>query len=121
MRYPINTIKNLYFFPQIVGTKQILVRPDGYFIKDRTISSSSDTSSTTNHTASSPPLAIGDAVSATNNGTGSGNCNSLDNQNTELVLPIAEAQAAGKPLSEAIDEVRIIQTNRIQVHYPSTP
>ncbi|EDV37294.1 uncharacterized protein Dana_GF13378, isoform A [Drosophila ananassae] len=89
---------------QIVGTKQILVRPDGYFIKDRTISSSSDTSSTTNHTASSPPLAIGDAASASNNGTGSGNCSSLDNHNTELVLPIAEAQAAGKPLSEAIDE-----------------
>ncbi|XP_070135336.1 RNA-binding protein fusilli isoform X2 [Drosophila bipectinata] len=82
---------------QIVGTKQILVRPDGYFIKDRTISSSSDTSSTTNNTASSPPLAIGDA---TNNGSGS----SLDNNNTELVLPIAEAQAAGKPLSEAIEE-----------------
>nr|NP_524691.1 fusilli, isoform D [Drosophila melanogaster]NP_725481.1 fusilli, isoform E [Drosophila melanogaster]NP_725482.1 fusilli, isoform F [Drosophila melanogaster]Q9BJZ5.1 RecName: Full=RNA-binding protein fusilli [Drosophila melanogaster]AAK15280.1 fusilli [Drosophila melanogaster]AAM70981.1 fusilli, isoform D [Drosophila melanogaster]AAM70982.1 fusilli, isoform E [Drosophila melanogaster]AAM70983.1 fusilli, isoform F [Drosophila melanogaster] len=86
---------------QIVGTKQILVRPDGYFIKDRTISSSSDNSSVTNNTASSPPLAIGDA----NNGSGStsGNGNSLEN-GSELILPIAEAQAAGKPLSEAIEE-----------------
>ncbi|KRK00290.1 uncharacterized protein Dyak_GE14142, isoform F [Drosophila yakuba] len=86
---------------QIVGTKQILVRPDGYFIKDRTISSSSDNSSVTNNTASSPPLAIGDA----NNGTGSttGNGSSLEN-GSELILPIAEAQAAGKPLSEAIEE-----------------
>ncbi|XP_032572358.1 RNA-binding protein fusilli isoform X4 [Drosophila sechellia] len=79
---------------QIVGTKQILVRPDGYFIKDRTISGSSDNSSVTNNTASSPPLAIGDA----NNGSGS-----LEN-GSELILPIAEAQAAGKPLSEAIEE-----------------
>ncbi|XP_039484476.1 RNA-binding protein fusilli isoform X3 [Drosophila santomea] len=86
---------------QIVGTKQILVRPDGYFIKDRTISSSSDNSSVTNNTASSPPLAIGDA----SNGTGSttGNGSSLEN-GSELILPIAEAQAAGKPLSEAIEE-----------------
>ncbi|XP_033155981.1 RNA-binding protein fusilli isoform X2 [Drosophila mauritiana] len=86
---------------QIVGTKQILVRPDGYFIKDRTISGSSDNSSVTNNTASSPPLAIGDA----NNGSGStsGNGSSLEN-GSELILPIAEAQAAGKPLSEAIEE-----------------
>ncbi|XP_017033383.1 RNA-binding protein fusilli isoform X4 [Drosophila kikkawai] len=90
---------------QIVGTKQILVRPDGYFIKDRTISGSSDNSSATNNTASSPPLAIGDSSAVSNNGsgTGSGNGNSLDN-GSELILPIAEAQAAGKPLSEAIEE-----------------
>ncbi|XP_017077895.1 RNA-binding protein fusilli isoform X4 [Drosophila eugracilis] len=86
---------------QIVGTKQILVRPDGYFIKDRTISGSSDNSSVANNTASSPPLAIGD----TNNGggTGSGNGNSSEN-GSEMILPIAEAQATGKPLSEAIEE-----------------
>ncbi|XP_017040585.1 RNA-binding protein fusilli isoform X2 [Drosophila ficusphila] len=86
---------------QIVGTKQILVRPDGYFIKDRTISSSSDNSSATNNTASSPPLAIGDTNNG--NGAGSGNGSSLEN-GSELILPIAEAQAAGKPLSEAIEE-----------------
>lgn len=102
------TSHHSYSHFQIVGTKQILVRPDGYFIKDRTISSSSDNSSVTNNTASSPPLAIGDA----NNGSGStsGNGNSLEN-GSELILPIAEAQAAGKPLSEAIEEVRIIQSD----------
>ncbi|KAH8253918.1 hypothetical protein KR032_007608 [Drosophila birchii] len=90
---------------QIVGTKQILVRPDGYFIKDRTISGSSDNSNATNNTASSPPLAIGDSSGASNNGSGSGSGNgsTLDN-GSELILPIAEAQAAGKPLSEAIEE-----------------
>ncbi|XP_020801215.1 RNA-binding protein fusilli isoform X4 [Drosophila serrata] len=86
---------------QIVGTKQILVRPDGYFIKDRTISGSSDNSSATNNTASSPPLAIGDSSGVSNNGSGNGS--TLDN-GSELILPIAEAQAAGKPLSEAIEE-----------------
>ncbi|XP_016985347.1 RNA-binding protein fusilli isoform X2 [Drosophila rhopaloa] len=86
---------------QIVGTKQILVRPDGYFIKDRTISSSSDNSSVTNNTASSPPLAIGDSNNGS--GAGSGNGSTVDN-GSELILPIAEAQAAGKPLSEAIEE-----------------
>ncbi|XP_052843010.1 RNA-binding protein fusilli isoform X4 [Drosophila gunungcola] len=86
---------------QIVGTKQILVRPDGYFIKDRTISSSSDNSSVTNNTASSPPLAIGDSNNGS--GSGSGNGSTVDN-GSELILPIAEAQAAGKPLSEAIEE-----------------
>ncbi|XP_070069170.1 RNA-binding protein fusilli isoform X2 [Drosophila takahashii] len=87
---------------QIVGTKQILVRPDGYFIKDRTISGSSDNSSVTNNTASSPPLAIsGDA----NNGSGAGSNNGSGLENgSEVILPIAEAQAAGKPLSEAIEE-----------------
>ncbi|KAH8401572.1 hypothetical protein KR009_006685 [Drosophila setifemur] len=88
---------------QIVGTKQILVRPDGYFIKDRTTSSSSDNSSATNNTASSPPLAIGDGSNA-NNGSGSGNGSIVDNSN-ELILPIAEAQASGKTLSEAIEEL----------------
>ncbi|KAL7735359.1 hypothetical protein ACLKA6_003212 [Drosophila palustris] len=118
---------------QIIGTKQILVRPDGYFIKDRTISSSSDTSNVTNNTACSPPLAIGYV------GDNSSNCNNNNNNNTtinnttnsitnaaisgnsssssngitslttlenssELILPIAEAQAAGKPLTEAIEE-----------------
>ncbi|XP_034479398.1 RNA-binding protein fusilli isoform X2 [Drosophila innubila] len=116
---------------QIIGTKQILVRPDGYFIKDRTISSSSDNSNVTNNTACSPPLAIGyvgDNSSNSNNNSNnntinnttnsitnvaiSGNSSSpsngislttLENSN-ELILPIAEAQAAGKPLTEAIEE-----------------
>jgi len=80
------------------------VRPDGYFIKDRTISGSSDNSSVTNNTASSPPLAI---LGDSNNGSGTGSNNGSSVENgSEVILPIAEAQAAGKPLSEAIEEVR---------------
>jgi len=111
------------------------VRPDGYFIKDRTISSSSDNSNVTNNTACSPPLAIGyagdnssnnnnnnsnnntinnttnsitnAAISGNNNSSSSSNgisLTTLENSN-ELILPIAEAQAAGKPLTEALEEV----------------
>ncbi|TMW53652.1 hypothetical protein DOY81_001289, partial [Sarcophaga bullata] len=146
---------------QIIGTKQILVRPDGTFIKDRTTSTSSDAS----NTASSPPLAItsyADSVNniscsnnnlnSTNNSINSlnitNNCTmptspttsnsisihnsntstplannaSMNNNNTivnnnnitngptlltpveNIELPIAVAQAAGKPLQEAIEE-----------------
>ncbi|XP_017147241.1 RNA-binding protein fusilli isoform X4 [Drosophila miranda] len=104
---------------QIIGTKQILVRPDGYFIKDRTTSTSSDTSNvTSSNTACSPPLAgigIGaidgnvnansSASSSIGSGTGNGSsANGVLENSSELILPIAEAQAAGKPLNEAIEE-----------------
>ncbi|KAI8122457.1 RNA-binding protein fusilli [Lucilia cuprina] len=153
---------------QIIGTKQILVRPEGTFIKDRTTSTSSDAS----NTASSPPLAITYADSVNNSSCSSSNnlnstnnsINSLNitnnsstptspttinnnnnnnninasntsipstptsattiNNNNTIVnnnniitngptslasvdiieLPIAVAQAAGKPLQEAIEE-----------------
>ncbi|XP_059224840.1 RNA-binding protein fusilli isoform X2 [Stomoxys calcitrans] len=158
---------------QIIGTKQILVRPDGTFVKDRTTSTSSDAS----HTASSPPLAItsfqdsgnnsscsssnllnstsnsiNSSLNITNNSstptspnTSISNCtisssnNNINtstnnnsnnaatitnnNNNNTIInnnnitngpnsvtndfieqLPIAVAQAAGKPLQEAIDE-----------------
>ncbi|XP_015040855.2 RNA-binding protein fusilli isoform X4 [Drosophila pseudoobscura] len=105
---------------QIIGTKQILVRPDGYFIKDRTTSTSSDPSNvTSSNTACSPPLAgigIGaidgnvnansSASSSIGSGTGNGSssANGVLENSSELILPIAEAQAAGKPLNEAIEE-----------------
>ncbi|XP_034653252.1 RNA-binding protein fusilli isoform X3 [Drosophila subobscura] len=99
---------------QIIGTKQILVRPDGYFIKDRTTSSSSDNSNVTSNTACSPPLSIGigaidansSASSSIGSGTGNGNssANGILENSSELILPIAEAQATGKPLNEAIEE-----------------
>ncbi|XP_037805256.1 RNA-binding protein fusilli isoform X1 [Lucilia sericata] len=152
---------------QIIGTKQILVRPEGTFVKDRTTSTSSDAS----NTASSPPLAITYADSVNNSSCSSSNnlnstnnsINSLNitnnsstptsptttnnnnnnninasntsipstptsattiNNNNTIVnnnniitngptslapvdiieLPIAVAQAAGKPLQEAIEE-----------------
>ncbi|KAM7341483.1 epithelial splicing regulatory protein fusilli [Cochliomyia hominivorax] len=140
---------------QIIGTKQILVRPDGTFVKDRTTSTSSDAS----NNASSPPLAITYPDSVNNSSCSSNNLNStnnsinslnitnnsstptsptinsnnntslsatstttINNNNTivnnnnitngpttlapidNIELPIAVAQAAGKPLQEAIEE-----------------
>ncbi|XP_037954877.1 RNA-binding protein fusilli isoform X2 [Teleopsis dalmanni] len=123
---------------QIIGTKQILVRPDGSFVKDRTVSTSSDAS----NNASSPPLAITYTdVNSNKNSTNNNNLNgnitnsntynsqnstngsvnnnnnniNINNNNTistngpiistdEIELPIAVAQAAGKPLNEAIEE-----------------
>ncbi|XP_023033724.1 RNA-binding protein fusilli isoform X3 [Drosophila willistoni] len=101
---------------QIIGTKQILVRPEGYFIKDRTISSSSDNSNATTNPACSPTnntpaplLAItGDSSQSSGNGGTAQNGNSIISttleNSSELILPIAEAQANGKPLTEAIEE-----------------
>lgn len=100
---------------QIVGVKQILVRPIGQFGKDRSLSSSSDTSNTTNSTT---------ATQITTNTTGTPTTPTTTNaiayvptspllgdvpQNvngppTSADLPIAIAQAAGKPLCEAIKE-----------------
>ncbi|XP_046810856.1 RNA-binding protein fusilli isoform X3 [Lucilia cuprina] len=153
---------------QIIGTKQILVRPEGTFVKDRTTSTSSDAS----NTASSPPLAITyvdsvnnsscsssnnlnstnnsiNSLNITNNSStptspttinNSNNNNNINASNTSIPstptsattinnnntivnnnniitngptslasvdiieLPIAVAQAAGKPLQEAIEE-----------------
>uniref|UniRef100_A0A1I8NAZ1 RRM domain-containing protein n=2 Tax=Musca domestica TaxID=7370 RepID=A0A1I8NAZ1_MUSDO len=66
---------------QIVGTKQILVRPDGTFVKDRTTSTSSDASHTA---ASSPPLANTSFQDSGNNSTCSGSSNHLNSTSNSI-------------------------------------
>ncbi|XP_037888194.1 RNA-binding protein fusilli isoform X3 [Glossina fuscipes] len=151
---------------QIIGTKQILVRPDGCLFKDRTNSVSSETSNSaispppppsSSTTTSSQPksslaitytdainnvnksvngcTAIGDNENITNNCSNAPTATIITNTNANNVsstaltpiinnntiisnnnsitngpnsdyneLPIVIAQAAGKPLREAIDE-----------------
>ncbi|XP_011179541.2 RNA-binding protein fusilli isoform X1 [Zeugodacus cucurbitae] len=60
---------------KIIGTKQLLVRPDGSFAKDRTVSGSSDVSITLG--AASPPLASQHADAINNNNTSVSNSNTL--------------------------------------------
>lgn len=73
---------------QIIGTKQLLVRPDGSFAKDRTVSGSSDVSVTVG--ASSPPLASQHADAINNNSITVSNSNTMgksvyNNPNTTLI------------------------------------
>ncbi|XP_049307189.1 RNA-binding protein fusilli isoform X1 [Bactrocera dorsalis] len=60
---------------KIIGTKQLLVRPDGSFAKDRTVSGSSDASVVVR--ASSPALASQQADAINNNNTSVSNSNTL--------------------------------------------
>lgn len=92
---------SLNFYPfQIVGVKQILVKPDGIVGKDRTISNSSETSQT-----SQSPIHSSSCVSPQNHP----NSPTLEESAASNVsieeLPIALAQAAGTSLSDAIKEV----------------
>ncbi|XP_036225030.1 RNA-binding protein fusilli isoform X2 [Bactrocera oleae] len=60
---------------KIIGTKQLLVRPDGSFAKDRTVSGSSDVAVMVG--ISSPPLASQNADAINNNNTSISNSNTL--------------------------------------------
>ncbi|XP_055853790.1 RNA-binding protein fusilli isoform X2 [Episyrphus balteatus] len=92
---------------QIVGVKQILVRPIGQFGKDRSLSTSSDTSNTTTaatNTATTPTTTT-NAITYVPTSPLLGDVpQNVNGPPTSADLPIAIAQAAGKPLSEAIKE-----------------
>ncbi|XP_004520961.1 RNA-binding protein fusilli [Ceratitis capitata] len=60
---------------KIIGTKQLLVRPDGSFTKDRTVSGSSDASVAAG--ASSPPLSLQHADAINNNNSSVSNSNAI--------------------------------------------
>ncbi|XP_073848787.1 epithelial splicing regulatory protein fusilli isoform X2 [Musca autumnalis] len=68
---------------QIIGTKQILVRPDGTFVKDRTTSTSSDASHTAGG-ASPPPLTNTSFQDSGNNSTCSGSSNHLNSTSNSI-------------------------------------
>ncbi|KAL5286450.1 ESRP2 family protein [Megaselia abdita] len=86
---------------QIVGVKQILVKPEGVVSKDRTISNSSETSQT-----SQSPIHSSSCVSPQNHPHSPTLEESAVSQSNVSIeeLPIALAQAAGSSLSDAIKE-----------------
>ncbi|XP_065369966.1 RNA-binding protein fusilli isoform X3 [Calliphora vicina] len=98
---------------QVIGTKQILVRPEGTFIKDRTTSTSSDAS----NTASSPPLAITYADSVNNSSCSSNNLNSTNNSINSLNI----TNNSSTPTSPTTTQSNISNNINATTNIPSTP
>ena len=86
------------------------MRPIGQFGKDRSLSTSSDTSNTTTtatNTATTPTTTT-NAITYVPTSPLLGDVpQNVNGPPTSADLPIAIAQAAGKPLSEAIKEVSL--------------